>query len=41
MIAVGRKLGFTQEAVFRQARRWSGGVHDAIVFGVLRSEWPT
>lgn len=41
MIAVGRKLGFTQEAVFRQARRWSGGIHDAIVFGVLRSEWPT
>lgn len=41
MIAVGRKLGFTREAVFRQARRWSGGVHDAIVFGILRSEWPT
>jgi RimJ/RimL family protein N-acetyltransferase len=39
MIAIGRKLGFTREAVFRQARRWSGGVHDAIVFGVLRSEW--
>ena len=39
MIAIGRKLGFTQEAVFRQARRWSGGVHDAIVFGVLRAEW--
>ena len=41
MIAVGRKLGFTQEAVFRQARRWSGGVHDAVVLGVLRAEWPS
>ena len=40
MIGIGRKLGFTQEAVFRQARRWSGGVHDALVFGVLRTEWP-
>ena len=40
MIAIGGKLGFTREAVFRQARRWSGGVHDAIVFGVLRTEWP-
>ncbi|HEY2697580.1 MAG TPA: GNAT family protein [Pseudonocardiaceae bacterium] len=39
MIAIGHKLGFTQEAVFRQARRWPGGVHDAIVFGVLRTEW--
>ncbi|HEY4020532.1 MAG TPA: GNAT family protein [Pseudonocardiaceae bacterium] len=39
MIAVGRKLGFTQEAVFRKARRWTGGVHDAVVFGILRSEW--
>lgn len=39
MIAIGHKLGFTQEAVFRKARRWSGGVHDAIVFGVLRDEW--
>lgn len=30
--------GFTLEARMRQARRWSGGVHDALVYGVLRGE---
>ncbi|WP_410655304.1 GNAT family N-acetyltransferase [Amycolatopsis sp. lyj-112] len=39
MIAVGRSLGFVEEGRFRQARRWSGGVHDAVVYGVLREEW--
>lgn len=39
MLAVGRKLGFVEEARMRGARRWSGGVHDAIVMGVLRQEW--
>ncbi|WP_158633072.1 GNAT family N-acetyltransferase [Amycolatopsis sp. WAC 01376] len=39
MIAVGRRLGFVEEGRFRRARRWSGGVHDAVVYGVLREEW--
>lgn len=39
MIAVGRRLGFIEEGRFRRARRWSGGVHDAVVYGVLREEW--
>lgn len=39
MLGVGRKLGFVEEARMRRARRWSGGVHDAIVMGVLRDEW--
>lgn len=39
MLAVGRRLGFVEEARFRAARRWSGGVHDSVVMGVLRSEW--
>jgi len=39
MIAVGRRLGFVEEARFRQARRWPGGVHDSVVLGVLRDEW--
>ncbi|MFI9451642.1 GNAT family N-acetyltransferase [Amycolatopsis sp. NPDC052450] len=39
MIAVGRRLGFVEEGRFRRARRWSGGVHDAVVYGVLRAEW--
>lgn len=30
--------GFALEARMRQARRWSGGVHDALVYGVLREE---
>lgn len=39
MIAVAAALGFVEEARMRAARRWSGGVHDALVFGVLREEW--
>lgn len=39
MIAVGRRLGFVEEGRFRRARRWSGGVHDSVVMGVLREEW--
>jgi RimJ/RimL family protein N-acetyltransferase len=39
MIAIGRRLGFTEEARFRSARRWSGGVHDSVALGVLREEW--
>lgn len=39
MIALGRRLGFVEEGRFRRARRWSGGVHDSVVMGVLREEW--
>ena len=39
MVTVGRNLGFIEEARIRQARRWSGGVHDSIVMGLLREEW--
>ncbi|MPV51347.1 GNAT family N-acetyltransferase [Pseudactinotalea sp. HY160] len=39
MIAVGRRLGFVEEGRYRRARRWAGGVHDAVVMGVLREEW--
>ncbi len=39
MIAVAKRLGFVEEARMRQARRWEGGVHDAVVLGVLREEW--
>lgn len=39
MLAVGQRLGFVEEGRFRSARRWSGGVHDAVVMGVLRGEW--
>lgn len=39
MLAIGRRLGFVEEGRFRHARRWSGGVHDAVVMGVLRHEW--
>jgi RimJ/RimL family protein N-acetyltransferase len=40
MIAIGRRLGYVEEGRFRGARRWAGGVHDAVVLGVLRQEWP-
>ncbi|GAB3570574.1 GNAT family N-acetyltransferase [Spelaeicoccus albus] len=39
MVAVGRKLGFTEEARFRQARIVDGAFYDSVVMGVLRSEW--
>lgn len=39
MCRVAAKLGFREEARLRAARRWEGGVHDALVFGVLRVEW--
>lgn len=39
MVRVAEKLGFTQEARMRAARRWEGGVHDAVVYGVMREEW--
>lgn len=39
MVHLAERLGFTLEARMRKARRWSGGVHDSLVFGVLREEW--
>ncbi len=41
MLAVGSRAGYTEEARLRQARRWAGGVHDAVIMGVLRAEWMT
>jgi RimJ/RimL family protein N-acetyltransferase len=31
--------GYVEEARLRKARRWSGGVHDALVYAALRDEW--
>lgn len=39
MLGVGRKLGFTEEARFRDARVVDGHFYDSVVMGVLRSEW--
>ena len=38
---VPERLGFTREAVLREAVRSSTGYHDAIVFGLLDREWPS
>ncbi|ASN51108.1 GNAT family N-acetyltransferase [Sinomonas sp. R1AF57] len=39
MCRVGQKLGFTEEARFRKARKVRGELYDAVVYGVLREEW--
>ena len=39
MIALAKKLGFREEARFRQARIVDGEYHDALGFGILRDEW--
>lgn len=39
MLAVGRRLGFTEEARFRDAREVRGRRYDSVVMGVLRREW--
>ncbi|WP_420112735.1 GNAT family N-acetyltransferase [Pseudactinotalea sp.] len=39
MVALAKRAGFVEEARMRRARRWAGGVHDAVVLGVLREEW--
>jgi RimJ/RimL family protein N-acetyltransferase len=39
MLGVGRKLGFTEEARFRDAREVRGERYDSVVMGVLRREW--
>lgn len=39
MLGVGRRLGFTEEARFRDAREVRGSRYDSVVMGVLRGEW--
>jgi RimJ/RimL family protein N-acetyltransferase len=39
MIGVGRKLGYSEEARFRDAREVRGVRYDSVVMGVLRREW--
>jgi RimJ/RimL family protein N-acetyltransferase len=36
---VAVKLGFTEEARIRRARRVGGEYYDRMVYGVLREEW--
>jgi len=39
IIAVGKKLGFTQEACIRRACEVNGKFYDRILMGILREEW--
>ena len=39
MMRLARKLGFRQEACFRQARTVRGQVYDQMGYGILRPEW--
>lgn len=39
MCRAAQAAGFVLEGRLRAARRWSGGVHDAMIYGVLRDEW--
>lgn len=39
MCAIGSKLGWTEEARFRDARVVRGQPYDSVVYGVLRREW--
>lgn len=39
MLAVGHRLGFVEEARFRDAREVRGRRYDSVVMGVLRDEW--
>jgi len=39
MMRLAEKLGFTQEACFRQARTVRGEIYDGLGYGILRSEW--
>lgn len=36
---VYRRVGFRVEGVRREALRWEGRYHDAIIMGLLASEW--
>jgi RimJ/RimL family protein N-acetyltransferase len=39
MMRLARRLGFVQEAVFREAYAAGGRVYDRVAFGLLRREW--
>jgi putative hydrolase of HD superfamily len=39
MCRIGQKLGWVEEARFRQARQVRGRRYDSVVYGVLREEW--
>lgn len=39
MIRLAHRMGFTQEATFREAYRAAGRSYDRIAFGLLRREW--
>lgn len=39
MCKVAQKLGFTEEARIRQARKVRGELHDRMIYGILRTEW--
>ena len=39
MLGIGRRLGFREEARFRQARVVDGQPYDSVVMGMLRGEW--
>jgi len=39
MCRLGRRLGWVEEARFRQAREVRGQRYDSVVYGVLREEW--
>ncbi len=39
MCSVGLKLGWTEEARFRDARVVRGAVYDSVVYGVTRAQW--
>jgi putative hydrolase of HD superfamily len=36
---VAQKLGFQQEACFRNARIVDGAFYDSLAYGILREEW--
>lgn len=39
MCKVALKLGFTEEARIRQARKVRGELYDRMIYGILRSDW--
>jgi RimJ/RimL family protein N-acetyltransferase len=39
MLGVGHRLGFVEEARFREAREVRGERYDSVVMGILRREW--